>query len=394
MRNRIIRWIAMFLALAGASSASAQEVIPRPFVGPLSHTRYEEGGIFTALEFLYWRQTNPIQAQRVAVRGFLDVDGSITGSPGSFVGSGEEALNTSMLRAPNTGSFTPGFNLTLGYRFENGLAIMASWRHLGDFRTNNTAALFSPSGNIGNSQQNTFLFAPVFNLPPQFEGNRNVNIGNPLATNGVFNAASIMRIEFKQRFEVVDVLGRIPISGTESENCRSYGIFGPRTIIMWERFQWHTDDIDILGDIGGPLAATYDNVVSNRLYGFVVGMGGDVRLGDSPIGTFSLFYEGNAGLFADFVKARARYQLDDKTISVHRNRNLYSVVPGVDLKFGMQWYLYEAITVRFGYNYMGLLNTIYSPRPIDFNAGTLSPVFSHKALRNIDGFDFGIGLVW
>ena len=394
MRNRIFRWIAVFLLLAGVGTVHAQEVVPRSYVGPLSHTRYEEGGFFTAIEFLYWKQTNPIQAQRVAVRGFLDTDGSITGTPGSFVGSGEEALNTSQLRAPNTSSFTPGFDLAVGYRFENGLALTASWRHLGDFRATNSAAFLGPSGNIGQQQQNTFLFAPVFNLPPQFDGNRNLNIGNPLATIGVFNAASIMRIEFKQRFDMVELLGRIPISGTESDNCRTYGIFGPRAIVMWERFQWHTDDVDIVGDIGGPLAATYDNVVSNRLYGFATGMGGEVRLGDSPIGTFSLFFDATAGLYADFVKARARYTLDDKTISLHRNRNLYSVVPGIDTKFGLQWYLYEAITVRFGYNYMGLLNTIYSPRPIDFNAGVLAPGFSHKALRSFDGFDFGIGFVF
>ena len=394
MRNRIVRWITLFLILVGVGTVRAQEVIPRSYVGPLSHTRYEEGGIFMAMEFLYWKQTNPIQAQRVAVRGFIDLDGSISGRAGTFIGSGEEALNTGQLHAPNTGSFTPGFDLVLGYRFENGLAVMASWRHLSDFRTTNAAGAVSPSGNVGQSQENTFLSASVFNLPQQFDGNRNVNLGNGLATAGVFNAATIMRIEFKQRFDMVDVLGRIPISGTETENWRTYGIFGPRTIVLWERFQWHSDDVDIQGNIGGSLGGTYDNVVSNRLYGFVTGTGGEVRLGDSPIGTFSLFYDANVGLYADFVKARARYELDDKTISMHRNRNLYSAVPGVDLKFGLQWYLYEAITVRFGYNYMGLFNTIYSPRPIDFNAGTLSPGFSHKSLRSFDGFDFGIGLVW
>src|SRR5438270_114525 len=47
---------------------------------PLGHPRMDVvGGVYTALEFVMFRQTNPIKRQLIAVRGLVDVDGSITG---------------------------------------------------------------------------------------------------------------------------------------------------------------------------------------------------------------------------------------------------------------------------------------------------------------------------
>ena len=47
---------------------------------PLGHPRMDVvGGIYTSMEFAMYRQTNPIGHQLAAVRGFTDVDGSVTG---------------------------------------------------------------------------------------------------------------------------------------------------------------------------------------------------------------------------------------------------------------------------------------------------------------------------
>src|ERR1700680_4892629 len=92
--------------------AQYYEVPPADFTGPLSHPRYEQGGFFAALQGLYWKQSRPISSQVAAYRGFIDVDGSITGTQGAFVGSGAPALNTNQVQGP--GTFEPGMNLTLG----------------------------------------------------------------------------------------------------------------------------------------------------------------------------------------------------------------------------------------------------------------------------------------
>src|SRR5262249_53880716 len=59
---------------------------------PLYSTRPENGGLYVGLQFLYFQQTMPIKDQVVAVRGFFDADGSVTGTVGQFVGSRTAAL--------------------------------------------------------------------------------------------------------------------------------------------------------------------------------------------------------------------------------------------------------------------------------------------------------------
>src|SRR5205085_1420183 len=70
----------------GQDIGQGYSVPPVDFVGPLSHPRYEDGGFFTAAEFMYYRQSRPILSQSIAVRGFVDINGGVTGSPGTFVG--------------------------------------------------------------------------------------------------------------------------------------------------------------------------------------------------------------------------------------------------------------------------------------------------------------------
>ena len=69
MRKRIGGWllaIGIWL-LPGVAFAQGQymqqEVVPQTgyLPGPLGHPRYEDGGFFVAMEFLYGTQTNPIR---------------------------------------------------------------------------------------------------------------------------------------------------------------------------------------------------------------------------------------------------------------------------------------------------------------------------------------------
>ena len=73
MRKRFFQWLLATVVLGLPAAAHAQEVIPRPFVGPLSHPRYETGGFFAVLEGLYWRTNRTLGDQTVAIRGFVDV---------------------------------------------------------------------------------------------------------------------------------------------------------------------------------------------------------------------------------------------------------------------------------------------------------------------------------
>jgi hypothetical protein len=201
-----------------------------------------------------------------------------------------------------------------------------------------------------------------------------------------------MRIEFSQRFDMVEIQGRVPIM--ETDNYRSYGIFGPRTDILYERFYWYTQDLAADGSDQNSFDARYTNTVSNRLYGVFVGSGNEFRLGDSPVGTFSFYCEADAAIYVDFIKMRAEYELGDRSVLVRRGRNTYTAPPGCDLRLGFNWYPYEAIEVRLGYRAQALFFTASSPEPIDFNAGSINPGLRTDTFRLIQGLDFGISFVF
>jgi hypothetical protein len=403
MFARTTRLLAAILGVVlSAETLFAQDIVPRD-VGPLSHPRYDDDGVYGALQFLFWKQTDTIHSQAVAVRGFTDITGAAGGSPGQFIGDGSEALNTQQLRGSNL--FTPGFDLTLGYRFKDGFAIQASWWHLATAKYTAVAGPIPPGGNLGPDLENTFLSAPVTNLPPNFAGPPNdvlvpgsvsaANPGGTVATGsgfGTFNAASNMRIEFTQRYDMIEIQGRVPIM--ETDNFRSYGLFGPRTVILYERFYWNTTDLAADGTDESFFDARYTNTVSNRLYGAFVGSGNEFRLGDGPLGTFSFYCEADAAIYVDFVKMRAEYELDDRSSLVRRGRNTYTAPIGGDLRLGFNWYPYEAIELRAGYRIQALTFTASSPEPIDFNAGNLNPGLRTDTFRLIQGLDFGISFVF
>src|SRR5262245_4769981 len=151
MRTRIGWLVAVALALAPAA-AHAQtnqdyEVPPSPYIfpGPFGHPRMEEGGFYVGADALWWTFTNPLRNQVVATRGFVDFDGSILKSgPGANIG-GDEALNVQQVTGP--GTYTPGFNLLTGWRFESGVCLQFSWIHLVDVRYSAQATLVPPGFN-------------------------------------------------------------------------------------------------------------------------------------------------------------------------------------------------------------------------------------------------------
>ena len=240
-------WLAILLTVGVAvvaNRAQAQEETPieDPVIPlPLGHDRMSKGGFYVGAEFEYFRQTNPIKDQVVAVRGILDFDGSITADlngipvigisgstvnlpgtpvPGTFYGSGTAALNTNQVSGP--GTYEPGFKLTAGWRFKDGSAVEFSWFRLNETKYNAVATLVPETLKPGSLLEETFLFSPVFSFPFEFGGAPDkLALGNPLAAFGIWNGADVMSLSFVQRTAIYDISYRIPIY--DSEYCRCYG---------------------------------------------------------------------------------------------------------------------------------------------------------------------------
>jgi hypothetical protein len=383
-------------AVAQAQDPNNYEVPPADPVLPipLGMPRYEDGGLYFAGEFLYMMQTNPMASQNVAVRGFVDLDGSITGlPPGTFVGSGAVALNTEQVGGP--ASFQPGFSVIFGWRFKSGVALEVNWWHLQDVKYSATASLIPPNFNVGANLADTFLFSPVSNFPVDYAGPaKDVNAGNNGATFGIWNAASLMQLTFFQRFDKVDIGGRFPVQ--EAECWRTYALFGLRAVTLWERLKWRTVDANFQGVAIPTDVADYSNVISQRLYGLHFGCGDEWYLGSNPFGALSIIVEADAAVLLDFIKLRARYQLADhfsSTMATH-NRNKYNLVPEASGNVGFMWYPTQAIQVKLTWDVMAFFNTEASPAPIDFNMGAIDPRYINGFTRIINGVRFGISFVF
>lgn len=401
MRMRIGGLLLAAVLLGTPAAVRAQvsnyEAPPVVFTGPLSHPRYEAGGLYTAFQFLYMFNNRPLGDQIVAIRGFLDSDGSITGTPNTFVGSGEPTLSTNQLRGPT--QLQPGFNIAVGWRFENGVTTELSWWHLSEARYAATASLIPRGFRTGAQLENTFLFSPVTNFPPDFAGMPdNVFQGpggqtpNPGATFGIWNAASLMQIQYTQRFDMFSVNSRIPIWETDCD--RVYGTFGPRIVSFYDRFWWRTVSYNTLGEANPETIGIYSNTNSQHLYGAYLGCGYDRYFGSTPIGAFAGMIDINAGMYVSLVKGRMRYNLENRTIALTRARNLSALVPGGEARFSLAWYPWEAIQVQLGYDALVFFNTIASKQPIDFDMGSLDPEYNRGVTRYLHGLTFGISFVF
>jgi hypothetical protein len=406
-------WLALLLTAGVAlapTQVRGQAEYPQPdpvFPLPLFHTHPETGGFFVAGEFLYMRETNPLKHQLIAVRGLLDFDGSITrdltgqridpvgGSPviipgtprvGTFLGSKRPALF-----ADDAGgeSFEPGFRITAGWKFQDGTAIEFSWMSLLETKYSAVATLVPPGLNAGPLLAETFLFSPVFNFPNEFAGPlQKLALGNPLAAYGIWNGATVMSIDFVQRFSQYDITARLPV--WESDWCRSYGLVGPRYINLWERFKWRTVAQNFNGDAGQDDVALYSNVVSNQMYGVDVGLGNEFYLGKG----FSISAEGRvAGLF-DFAREIAKFERGDFFIANKRSKRVFSFVPEFQGQLNLWWYPIEGVQVRLGYEVFGLFETISSAMPVTFNYGGMDPSYQTHQFRFFDGLSAGIGFIF
>jgi hypothetical protein len=432
---------------------------------PLGSTRPEDGGLFVYAGYAMYRQNVPLKSQLLAVRGFLTYDntlqfniqpptagnpngepritriyslvnpdripfGAIPVSifrdsngrvqqvlvredfqfpgdanpplffqPGQFVGSGREALNVHQLTGEDY--YTPGFNLGFGWRFDDGSTLSLNWRYLTEAQYRAGATLVPINGTVGRDLSDSFLFAPVFNFPPEYSGPPGKIVTNtdpqpsPQVAYGIWNGASIMTIDFRQRFQQWDITYREPIY--ETEDYRLSGLVGPRFAWIWEKFTWRTTALGVDGDgnivdEGPDNLAQYTNITSNRMYGAFTGCEQEFYMGRG----FACHIRTELTLFMDSVKERAKYELANRYAGRPENKRSkreWTVVPGFNAQAGLMWYPTEFVQIYVGYDLLAFFNTRASPRPIDFDYSNINPRWTHVN-RLIDGWNAGIAFTW
>ncbi len=361
---------------------------------PTYNTRPEDGGYFGALSFIMYRQTNPLQDQPVAYRGFVDVDGSITTATNPAVvgltnvhyGSFKEALNTDQVTGPN--SYQPGFKVEIGWKFGDSRALTIGWMYMFQQSRQAVATLAPPGFQVGPNLADTFLTSPVYNFPPEYAGLQSVGVGNPTATYGIWNGASVMTLDFEQKNQQWEATWRETVFQTEC--YRLSGLVGPRFFWFWERFRWRTSDYDFNGSIDPSSVAIYSNIVSNRMYGAHAGFQSEYYLGHG----FACLFEMQGALFVNVIKTRVKYELGAKHLppANKRARTEFSIVPEVQSSLSLMWYPYEGVQFKLGYDFMAFFNTMSSPNPIDFNYSSLTPWFTKSVNRYLDGFHATVAL--
>src|SRR5262249_14108981 len=137
--------------------------------------------------------------------------------PGEFIGPATPALDVAQLTGSST--YMPGFQIGVGWKFRDGSAVSLNWLYLTEAQYRSGATLSPPGNKVNADLSNTFLFSPVFNFPPEFAGADFKVLTtfpvtpaiSPQAAFGIWNAASIMTIEFRQRVQQWDITYREPI---------------------------------------------------------------------------------------------------------------------------------------------------------------------------------------
>jgi hypothetical protein len=361
---------------------------------PLYSTRPEEGGIYVGGGFVLYQWTNPLKSQLVAVRGFTVTDDSVLGpgTSGQFVGSRTNALDVNQVTGPST--YNPGFNIDIGWKFNDGTALDVGYTYFFNTQLRAVATLAAPHLQFGSNFAETFLFSDVFNFPPEFAGPpfkiNPPNTINQESVYGIWNGATVETIEFIQRVQQLEATYRIPVY--ETECYRVNGLVGPRFFWIWERFKWLTSSYGSGTQGVNPFliptwAAQYTNIVSNRMYGAHAGIQQEWYVGHG----FATMLDAQVAAFIDIVKERAKYELalKDAPPQNKRAKTTYQLVPEFQLTPAIMWYPYEGIQVKVGYDLFAFLNTISSPRPIDFNYSALDPNWVSTA-RFFDGFQASI----
>lgn len=385
--------------------APADPIVPLP----LGHARMEStGGIYTAFEFVMFRLSAGVKPQQIAIRGFTDVDGAVTGDlngtvvntdtqppfiirgplvPGTQYGSRTEALNASDLNQQET--FQPGWAITVGYKFDSGSKIEAKWTHIQKHVTQANASLNPPGFQVGPLLADTFLFSPVFNFPVEFTGAaQETAIGNPNSLAGIWNGAINMNISYEQRYDQWDIAASTP--WIQNDVCRIYARYGGRFAWIFERFMWRTVSATFTGASTPQDVATYTNTVSNRMYGPFVGIGVDRYLGYS----FAMALELDAAGLVDVARERAKYERADKAIENKSSINRFAFSPEVNANLNLYWYPVEGVQLRAGYNFMAFFDTITMDEPVAFDFRNPQPNWSTRGARFLDGFNAGFALIF
>ncbi|VTS07010.1 Lpg1974 family pore-forming outer membrane protein [Tuwongella immobilis] len=368
-------------------------------------TQTERGGFYTALEFVYLRQSRSLNNQTVAVRGVYDTLGTISGTPGRFIGSGAEALNTDDL---GRGSFQPGYNLIVGYKFENGTAVSLSFMQLMNVKYSAGATFAPPNQNGGEGGYDSFLSSNVINFPSNYVGptidtllDSEDSFISPITgdeipvvsqfaptTPGIWNAADQMDISLSQRYTQMEIIARVPVYDTDYS--RSYTLAGGKFAWFFERFTWRTLDLGRDGDSDPAWAVDYTNTVSQRMYGPLVGMGHEFYMGNR----FAISMDLTAAALLNVVKQRVKYERSDSTTQAKRSHNEFTLVPNLNAGLNLWWYPIQGVQMRVGYTAMGYFNTNRMDQPIGFDFGRIDPVYENGYFRLLHGFNVGIGIAF
>jgi hypothetical protein len=332
-----------------------------------------DAGFYTSFEFVMLTQTRAIGHETIARRGFIDSSGAVTGDPGRFVGPGTEALNTRDF-SPRT--YQPGWNIELGYRFDDGTRAFFNYLQLVDAHYYQGATLVPE--HVNNTLSNTFLTAPVFNFPPAF-GSFDLDVY------GIWNGATTMDIKFTQRYQEMNFGVRVPV--LQTEYSRAYGMAGGKFDWFFERFYWRTVSIDAAGIALPTDAANYTNTLSQRMYGPFVGCGNEIFVANQ----FSLSLDLTASILLDVAKQRAKYVLGDDSTQTKWGREEFRLVPNANAAINLWWYPISGVQIRVGYQAMTFWNTLYMLEPVGFNFGNINPSYETRYFRWLHGFNAGIG---
>ena len=162
---------------------------------PIPTGQSGDAGFYAAAEYVMLTQSRTLGTQTVAYRGLLDSTGLLSGTPGAFITTGLEALNTNQLGRT---TYSPGFQIELGYRFEDGTRLFANYLQLFDAQYSAAASLVPEGFQSGPNLVNTFLVSPVYNFDPQYSGPATKvvqdlpNVGSRTVTQFVTTGATVV----------------------------------------------------------------------------------------------------------------------------------------------------------------------------------------------------------
>lgn len=393
MRHRYIvgAVLAVIASVGAPAAASAQERFQAPLnsdpVLPIPTGQPGQPGFYTGFEYVMLTQTKALGNQTIAVRGFYDATGVLTGTPGTFTGSGTDALNT---RKMGRREFMPGFRIELGYKFDTGTRAYFNYMQFYDAHYTAGASQAAKGFNVRPDNADSFLSSPVFNFNQAF-GGPGSDTAFDNATNGTFNtygiwnAADLMTIKFTQRYQQAEVGLRTPMFATEYSSI--YGLSGARFAWLFERFSWRTVDIDQNGNEDPRNVANYSNTLSQRMYGLFVGCGQEIYLGSM----FSASLDLTGALYMNVHKIRAKYKLGDESVQSKFGREGFDLVPSGTAEFNLWFYPTEGIQLKLGYQGITFFNTRQMREPVGFDFGNIDPNVGSRAFRLLHGFNVGIG---